>query len=274
MHQPDQEQIIAFLEKQLSVGESEAFEVHLRDCPACRQEVEVYRQVCAAIDLDEHELGPSLVDDVLRAQRARATAPKETSPRRAWLVPASGAALLAAAVLVTVLVPTRFLPTDHGTSEFTARAASASSAVPDAWVAIFPYRVINGEYEPLQGEIGPSDALAFGYENRRVEDGYRYLSVFAVDSMGKVFWYYPAHTDPRADPESIRVDVTTVPVELPDEIRHSLRPGPLSVVALFSREPIRVSSVESEVAKRGVDEVHFDGSVRIVRRVTVAGRRR
>jgi hypothetical protein len=71
--------------------------------------------------------------------------------------------------------------------------------------------------------------------------------VLAVDAGGRVYWYYPAHTREDHDPGSIGIGRTRA--QLPDAIRHALRPGPLRLFALFSGKTLRVSEVEAVVAR-------------------------
>ncbi|HLK90270.1 MAG TPA: hypothetical protein VKZ18_10270 [Polyangia bacterium] len=99
--------------------------------------------------------------------------------------------------------------------------------------------------EPVAGTIRPDDGILIGYSNPGAE--LSYLMVFAVDVQGAVHWYYPAYEHPGDNPAAPSIRTRAVGVELGEEIRHALPAGPLRMVTLFLRRPLRVEEVEGMV---------------------------
>ena len=96
----------------------------------------------------------------------------------------------------------------------------------------------------MQGD----DALLFSYSNGGPEP-FSHLMIFGVDTAGRVFWYHPAFTDAATDPTSLPIGGGQVDVELPEQVRHQLAPGHLTIYGLFTRQPLGVKAVEQEVAR-------------------------
>ncbi len=92
--------------------------------------------------------------------------------------------------------------------------------------------------------VRAGDALAFTYVNAPGL-GARHLMIFARDSQGRVYWYWPAWRDPGANPTSIPVAVSTEAIELGQAVTHPLAPGSLTLYALFSDQPHDVQTVEA-----------------------------
>ena len=96
--------------------------------------------------------------------------------------------------------------------------------------------------------MGPGDRLhrhesvLIAYDNLG-PNPYSYLLVVAVDERGEVFWYYPALGTDGEESVSIPAHAGSA-VELTDEIRHELEPGPLRLFAVFTRSPMSVYDVE------------------------------
>jgi hypothetical protein len=93
--------------------------------------------------------------------------------------------------------------------------------------------------------IGAREGLLFAYSS--LDPTFTHLMIFAVDSRYGVHWYYPAYLRPGDDPPAIPIAPGRVGVELGEEIRHELPPGPMRVIALFLREPRGVLEIEELV---------------------------
>ena len=65
----------------------------------------------------------------------------------------------------------------------------------------------------------------------------------------RVHWYYPAYEQPGQNPAAPAIRTHALGVELGEEIRHALPVGPLRMVALFLRRPLRVKEVEDVVSE-------------------------
>lgn len=228
----------------LSAEQAASVDEHLRSCSACAQSWSELQATTHRLRPDPGEFDdPALADDVLTLVRlGRAPDPKRGGARRllTWLVPAAG--LVAAAGLVLLFA---WPPAGPDPDGFQARSGAPD---PDRWVSIQAFRAgPEGGFQKLGDRLRASDALAFSYRNRT--DAYDHLMVLAVDEGGQVFWYYPAHTRPGEDPESVPIHSAPGPIELPDQIRHALAPGRLRLFALFSRGGLRVAAVEAQVSR-------------------------
>ena len=114
--------------------------------------------------------------------------------------------------------------------------------------AVHFFRTVGGrQTEPVAGTIQPDDGILIGYSNPRAE--LSYLMVFAVDVQGAVHWYYPAYGRPGENPAAPLIRTRALGVELGEEIRHALPVGPLRLVTLFLRRPLRVQEVEDLVSQ-------------------------
>jgi hypothetical protein len=204
-----------------------------------------------------------LADDVLTLVRlGRATADKTTIPTRRRLAPVLLPA--AAVAVVALIVFSMILFRTDDSDGF--RVRSGSVVEEDRWVSLEIFRTTEGGYEPVEAAIHPDDALAFAYTNRFPER-LGYLMVFGVDEGGGIYWYYPAHLREGENPSSIRLGMSPQRAELPEEIRHRLRPGLIRVVALFSAEALDVNAVEKSVA-RGLAKA---GSLQALARLELEG---
>jgi hypothetical protein len=101
--------------------------------------------------------------------------------------------------------------------------------------------------EPVAGTIHQDDGILIAYSNPGAE--LPYLMVFAVDAQGAVHWYYPAYEQPGQNPSAPAIRTRALGVELGEEIRHALPVGPLRMVTLFLRRPLRVKEVEDVVSE-------------------------
>ena len=118
----------------------------------------------------------------------------------------------------------------------------------DRWVSLKVFRASPGGYLPVKDSLAADDALAFTYDNRSA-NAFGYLMVLAVDSIGRVFWYYPDYQSEGATSMSVPIKATSGPQALLDEVSHDLNPGGLLLIALFSNSALDVRMVEQCVRR-------------------------
>jgi hypothetical protein len=167
------------------------------------------------------------------------------SVRHLW---ASGLASAAGLVLILGLGRWQSEEPDARTSrerepEF--RAKSTTEGQTERWAGVHIYRVdSDGEPTRIAGEIEAGTPLLFSYANLAVPP-FDHLLIFAVDSLGDVFWFHPAHPGGGSDPVSIPVMQATQHVPIAEVIRQPLAVGDVEFHAVFTREPLHVSEVEA-----------------------------
>jgi len=208
---------------------------HLPGCERCRGR---YRALSLLEALESDGAG--------RARDRMARAVFAPTPRRRVLW---GTVALAAAALVVLVA----LPRDR----FTPRGGdSEGSGPPRPSLAIFRVPP-GGTPERVGAVVRAGDSLAFSYVNP-AELKATHLLVFAVDEAAHVYWFWPAWTSAAADPAAVAIAPSTAPVELAEAVRHPMRPGRLTVHALFARRPYQVREIEAAVAGmwlKGLDGV-------------------
>jgi hypothetical protein len=158
-----------------------------------------------------------------------------------------GAAAVGAVVLLIVALPRSPSPTHPPTSPEPV-ARGDERAVPPA---LHVFRSVSPHTTAALASgatIGAHEGLLFAYSS--LDPAFTHLMVFAVDSKYGVHWYYPAYLRPGEDPPAIPIAPGRVGVELGEEIRHELPPGPMRVIALFLREPRGVLEIEALVRAR------------------------
>lgn len=153
----------------------------------------------------------------------------DTSPARRWWSAKSLLSIFGAATAALVLV----WAVPEEASDFIPRGVEEG-----LHLSIFDLTTTPA---PVGESITTTTPLAFVYQTS--EPGY--LMVFAVDAAGRVYWYHPAWTDPSHDPTAIPIAPSHQPTELPEAIRHAFVPGPVYIVALFTRAPMEVRAVEA-----------------------------
>jgi hypothetical protein len=96
--------------------------------------------------------------------------------------------------------------------------------------------------------IRAGEPLAFSFTNPPAA-GYNHLMVFAVDGAGRVFWFWPAWTNPAEDPAATVISPGTEPMELGESVRHPLTPGRITIYGLFTNQDMHVRQVEAALGK-------------------------
>jgi hypothetical protein len=202
--------------------EERAMRSHLGECAECRTYYE------------RHLVVASLDPRAIRAEQRIATG-LGLGPRRA-----RGGTWTAAMALATAAFAL-FVMQSRTSLDFTPRGLHAS-----AKPSFFAYRIDPaGKLDAQGGTIRATDDLAFAYTN---PEGLRRLLVFGVDEHRHVYWYYPAWSDPSADPHAIAVDPGVDLRELPEAIRHEIDGDRLTIRAVFLDRDMSVRQVEQWVA--------------------------
>jgi hypothetical protein len=93
--------------------------------------------------------------------------------------------------------------------------------------------VPDGPLVPVRGTLRSGRHLAFTYTNR-ARDRFDRLMIFALDEKHTVYWYYPAHLDPRKNPTALPIR-GGVAVALPEEVAHRFEGTSLRLYGVFTR---------------------------------------
>lgn len=212
---------------------------HLRTCARCRDRYRTYST------LEEMSGGG---EDEARARLRRGIF-QQAGRRRVVLSMGVGLAAACAAVVLVVARP-------HDDDGFRARGGNAVTETGRPSLGI--YRVGADGITRAQragSDIRSGEPLAFSFTNPPAT-GFTRLMVFAVDQDDRVFWFWPAWTNPADDPASIYITPGTEPTELGESVRHPLTPGRVTIYALFSTQERHVHDVEAALKREsGRDEL-------------------
>ena len=248
--------LLAYLEGEVTQSQAAAIDAALADAPADQRRLERLREMLGHLagapdELDQIDLVPAV-------RRAIGAMPVPAPRRRqTWPLLAMAAVMLLAA---SGLVANQLAGSGAGQDgpvdgEFRAKAAGehTPAAADDRWVGVTAYRVAadapaEAQPEPLGERVRPGDGLLFSFDNLGPTP-FAYLMIFAVDSAGEVYWFYPAYEQAGADPSSLAIHGRGQrAVELPDLIRHAFPAGPRAIYGVFTRVPLHVSRVEEAIA--------------------------
>jgi hypothetical protein len=208
------------------IGPAEAqrmFE-HLAACSGCRRYFERH-QLLAALD----PRAPTVED---RLARGLGIGPR---PRPRWSLWAPLSVALAAACLLVLLRPVK-------SGEPVPRGGPLASDL----IAVRVPKGSARERLPKSGRLAPTDELAFAYVN---PEKYERLMVFATDERGRVYWYYPAWTDPAANPVAIEIRPGDRPSELGEAVAHAFQGRSLTLYGLFLHDAPTVRQIEAQIGR-------------------------
>lgn len=213
-------------------------------CSACRRRYE--RQLLfERVRPDGDDLRANRLWEAIRQSAgATVTSPPPARPtpsrHRVWVT----AAFAAVGAMVLLVGGPYLLPGRQGADPVPRGAGDNRSPPP----AIHLYRSTpDNRTERVGKTISASDGILVAYSNPAPE--LRYLLVFAVDDKKRLHWYYPPYQSLGVDPAAIPVRSGAVGVELGEEIRHSLEPGPLRVFAAFLATQRHVLETEALVQR-------------------------
>lgn len=221
------DELLALREGELTTRQTQALEAELAADPKLRAEQARLDALVQA--LERPPAGLEAID--LRAG-VWATAP---TPTRRRLTPLMGLGLaLAAAGLVAGLV---WLPvgTDLDVRE---KGGSGSLTGFEAFV------LRDGLVTPLGASMHRGDALSFAYRNLPGSRA-RSLLVLAVDEAGTVYWFSPTWSEGEPPPQATPIGTSNDVVRFEHGVRHALRPGRLTLRALFLEAPVSVLDAET-----------------------------
>ena len=105
---------------------------------------------------------------------------------------------------------------------------------------------INGE--PLQDTLAAGAPIEVVARNATAEP--IWIMVFGVDARGEIDWYFPAWTDPAADPSAVRLPPGET--RLPEAVAFDRPPGRYRLVAWFTEAPSQVRAVEALLSGGGL----------------------
>ena len=250
------ELLAAWVDGEVTPSQAAAVEQALSQSPDLRRRSEELRRITAGLSAPVPELDAlDLTSSIRAAARAEERRRRLPPPRRAagWRWPAlvGFAGACVAAVALLVVRPASRSPDD---ADFRAKSATAKAAgAPELWAGVMAYRVAGKGAPARLGEhLSRGDGLMFSYTNLGPRP-FTHVMVFAVDAEGEVRWFYPAYETVGTNPSSIPIQADAN-VPLAEVIRHPFAAGPLTLQALFSRQPLRVADVEAWLATRPTRE--------------------
>lgn len=190
----------------------------------------------------------------------RALTPEQRLARGLGLAPARpparplllwGAASAAAAAGLVALLVGHGLPVATPDRDERAHTERAGAFSPRGAAATLPaleiFTVTAGTRSaPVSDSIAPGVELGFAYRNPRQ---WPYLLLFALDAERRVYWFYPAWTDPQANPAAVPIDKRPGLHELGEAIAHDFRGPTLALHALFSDRPLTVRAIEAALRR-------------------------
>ncbi len=272
------EVLLAFLEGEVTKSERQAIVAALTDSPSAQRRLRELETLLSDLahtsrDIEEVDLLPQLRRsiDALPPQPKTYAESKPLPPlrdrpwwtqlwrRQPYILLAMTAAALALVAGSTLrggdhgaMTPEAARPQGDGNSNGEFRAKGIQRPSEGDFITLDAYRV-SGDHGPRAlhngGQIKTSDGLLFAYSNGGPKP-FSHLMIFARDSAGEVYWYYPAYQRQGTDPLAIDALPAAVGniVELPELIHHDYAPGPLTIYALFSRHRHSISAVEAALA--------------------------
>lgn len=235
---PTADELVDYFAKQIGVERSTELDHHVPYCAQCRVVVQQLEDIKNAVGQRSADW-----DDTNFAKEVANRIAQQHSPR--YLTRRFSGLTLALAVAATLvgIVVIRGPAVDD---EFRARSSALSA---DAWVSIHVYQKSSGGvYRPATSRLEADETLAFAYTNR-APSNFRYLMIFGVDGVGKLYWFYP---DADATVESVTISAADQPIELREDIPISLPKGRLRVAGLFSTEPMRVQQIAELVHRENI----------------------
>jgi hypothetical protein len=231
----------------LQLRAEDRMRARLGRCASCRARYRRHLIVEAAMPGGEGRGLDRLWHGIARAGGIAPQPPLRAFSSRAR-VAFAGALAVAAILAIVIRLPPR--DRDRTSVNPVARGGALDGA---GAPAIHVFRSVSAHAaEPIgDGPIRAGDGLLFAYTNP--DPQLTHLMIFAVaptDTQAvAVRWYYPAYRQLGENPEALAILPGTTGMELGEEIRHPLRPGPVRIYALFLREPHRVLEIESLIQK-------------------------
>ena len=239
-HKVTEKELALYTDKALSAVRMREVGAHLDGCVTCQAQVNAFETLIRDLQAAPPVSTPRV--DTRPTKLVKAPTPQRSHAAQRL---ALWGALAASALMAIVALR------DSPMSTKGVRLKGAAGSDAERWTGIQVYRVEDDQAIALvASESLRADApLVFSYVNHSAHP-FAYLMIFACDARGAVHWYYPAHMHPNDDPTSIHIDAVHEPRALPEQVRHPIASGPLTLRALFSRQPLRVRAVEAALAGR------------------------
>jgi predicted anti-sigma-YlaC factor YlaD len=269
---PSEDELVRFIDADLSPEDSSRVSEHLGRCQSCGRQVRELRLLVEdlsathTVELDVY----AHVKDVMR----RLERPSAREKRPAVMVRiAAIAAIAASAGLVAHVVGQR-----HGSTSGTWQARGSSSGESLSRDVGLQVYVLKESLQPLRpgDTIAPDAALTAGLRN--LGHSTAHVLLFAVDSRNAVHWITPKYTRSDENPAATELTKTSRERRLPTSVVfEDVAPGPMRIVTIVSPSPMRVSQVEglpeSELAHGNLAQRFANAEVReIIVQVKLANR--
>jgi hypothetical protein len=245
MNCPSLERLLAWMEGEVTLADDRGLRTHVTECARCAAEVRRLRALMVDLSrLPSTAPAPNFVRDIeatLTQQPRRGRRPPSV------LLGATAAALCAIAIGIVRFEVTQ--PNSAGT--FVARGST-------------PQRNARLGFEIYAHEPGrPAFRIREG-QRLHTDTGYtfvainrtraaQYVMLFALDAHNEVHWFYPAFLDPATDPSARLLPAQPQVQPFPDGVTlDDPAPGLICFVGLFSKLPVRVSTVEALLRSDGL----------------------
>ncbi len=228
---PNPSEWLLLVDGQVSEERGRQLRGHVEACRQCRSRLAAEEELLRRLAQPIAEPSPVSVERLMA--RLDQAPPVRRSPL-GWV----GAGALAAALATGVLLAPR------GAPELQARGGEPSDAIGKR-AGVQLRRVDDPSRAIEPGAAVPAEA-AFFASYRNLEAVELYLAAFGLDASGEIHWLYPGFVDPDSDPFSVPLSPAEVPSALGESVRlESPAPGPMKVLLLVTRAPLRVSQIES-----------------------------
>jgi Putative zinc-finger len=238
---PTETELLSFVDADAPPEQLARVEKHLEECGSCAKRAMTLSTLVQDLSAALEQQPLDVADHVASVMR-RLDAPP-MAPGWSRFVRWGGGLAVAAASLL--LVAKLRAPHElRGEEELVARGGAVEASL-SRHVGVQLYA--QGQSLTALGSgsrVTRSTPLTAGLRNAGSERAY--LLLFAVDSRQEVHWLAPQYTSEGEDPEATPIAASAGERLLPSvAVFDDLAPGPLRVVAVLARSPLRVSDVEA-----------------------------
>jgi hypothetical protein len=234
---PSEALLVSFVDSDLPPEQLRRVEKHLELCSACTKQVMALEELMGDVAAPLASTGFDVSAHVA-AVMERLDAPARPEVKRSRLLLWGGglAAAAAVALLVSVLK-------EGSDGRLAARGEAVEASLSrDVGVQLYAREA---SLRPLSSgdRIPAGAALTAGVRNVSRADAH--LLLFVIDARGVVHWIAPEFTVPGSNPQAAVIAASASEQLLPSAVVFDdLAPGPLRIVAVIAREPMRVLEVD------------------------------
>lgn len=238
---PTAAELVSFVDADLPPEQLARVEKHLELCSACSKRVMALTTLVA--DLAAPLGQPPQLAEHVAAVMQRLDAPP-LAPRLSRFVAWGSALAVAAAALLLLGKLHGSMGAAREADEFVARGAPEQpSLAREIGLNVYAQGRTLTALDP-GSRIASDTPLTAGLRNSGREGAY--LLLFAIDSAQAVHWIAPEYTSAGSNPASAHVAPSLAEQLLPSvAVFDDLAAGPLRVLAVISRTPLRVSDIET-----------------------------